>query len=559
MRVNRLKQFLSRHPELYGQDRFHDEVGGFGAIEGDPQDLAGFGMCQDLRKTDAFLHRSGLAAGADRECPCLVRDSFCLEFVFSLAHDADLRVGEHDRRDGGIDHVSVVPGDVLGRDDSFFLGDVCQHVGSLHVTDSVDAGDAGAHVVVDDDTFLGQGDPCRFQFWTDVRPPSDRKQNVITMDFLCGAVHIECQAITSLRWRDRLGLRPGDDGDTSLLEGCSEGQCYVLILDRQDMRHELDDGDLRPDGAEECRHLDADNTATDDNKFLRLLPVAEDVVTGPDARVGERGKLDGRAAGGNDDVLRFNDLAGRVDADMSRVFECCTALIHLDIVLLHQEFNAFAQPDDDLFLSCHDGTEVNTHVISSQTKLASLLHACEELAAGQHCLGSDTTPVCADPAHVGLFCQRDRQTQLSCLDCSDVPSGSATDNKNVDHVNLRELCLLSTHDTTGMMMGQRRNVQICGCTLGRNNLTPAPATDYSQRFAPSSVAMLVGSPCPGKMRVAGGSVMRVTRIPSSSCSNSFWLGARPTLPANSVSPTNAWSPAMSTLLAGVCHDMVAMR
>src|SRR5450756_1658939 len=136
------------------------------------------------------------------------------------------------------------------------------------------------------------------------------------------------------------------------------------------MWHELDDGELRADGAEECRHLDADNTAADDNKFLRLLPVAEDVITGPDARISEGGELDGRAAGGNDDVLRVNDLARRVDADMSRVLECCTAPVHLDIVLLHQEFNAFAQPDDDLVLSGHDGTEVNTHVISSQTKLA---------------------------------------------------------------------------------------------------------------------------------------------------------------------------------------------
>src|SRR5450756_228352 len=396
-------------------------------------------MCQDLGKTDAFLHRPRLAAGTDRECPRLVQDSFCLEFVFSLAHDADLRVGEDNRRDSGIDHVSVVPGDVLGSDDSFLLGDMCQHVGSLHVTDSIYAGNTGAHVVVDDDPFLGQGDPCRFQFRTDVRPASDRKQNVITMDFLLGTAHIECQAITSLRGGDRLGLRPGDDGDTSFLEGCSEGQCHVLILDRQDMWHELDDGDLRPNGAEECRHLDTDNTATDHDQFLRLLPVAEDVVTGPDARIGEGGKLDGRAASGNDDVLRFNDLAGRVYADVCRIAQCCAALIQLDIILLHQEFDAFAQTDDDLILAGHDGTEIDTHIISSQTKLACLLHAREELAAGQHGLGGDTTPVCADPAHVGLFCERDRQTQLSCLDCSDVPSGSATDNKNVDHMNLLRL------------------------------------------------------------------------------------------------------------------------
>src|SRR5450756_280727 len=205
------------------------------------------------------------------------------------------------------------------------------------------------------------------------------------------------------------------------------------------MWHELDDGDLRADGAEECRHLDADNTATDHDHLLRLFPVAEDVVTGPDARISEGGKLDGRAAGGNNDVLRVNDLARGVDADMSRVFECCAAPVHLDIVLLHQEFDAFAKPDDDLVLARHDGAEVNTHVVSSQTKLARLLHAREELAAGQHRLGRDTTPVCADPAHVGLFCQRNRQTQLRCLDCSDVPSGSATDNKNVDHVDLLRL------------------------------------------------------------------------------------------------------------------------
>ena len=183
--------------------------------------------------------------------------------------------------------------DVLGRDDPLLLGDVCQHVGPFHVTDSVHARDAGAHVVVDDDALVRECYAQRLEFGADVRPASDGQQNVVTVDVLRDAVHVECQGIARLRGRDRLGLRPGDDRNTSLLESCGEGLCHVLVLGGQDMGHQLDDGDLGSDGAEERRHLDADDATTNDYKLLRLFPVAEDVVAGPDARVGEGRKPDG--------------------------------------------------------------------------------------------------------------------------------------------------------------------------------------------------------------------------------------------------------------------------
>ena len=430
MWVNRLKQLLRRHAELYGQDRFHDEVGGFGAVEGDPQDLMSLGMRQDLGEADAFLHRPRLAAGADGECPCLVGDSFCLELVFPLAHDADLRVGEHDRRDGRIDHVSVVSRDVLGRDDSLLLGDVCQHVGPFHVTDSIHARDAGAHVVVDDDALLRECYAQRLEFGADVRPASDGQQNVVAVDVL-----------RQRRSRRVSGHSRTPSGETDWVFA------PVMIVTPRFLRVAVRACATSSSSAGRIWGINS--------TMVTLVPTAlknvaiSTPMTPPPMTTSSFGcsllrktsslvQMPGSVKGGNlmgelpvamMTFFVFDNLAGRIDADVCRIVQGRPAGIDLDVVLLHQVLDSLAQPDDDLVLARHDGAKVGPDTLCGQSELAGLLHARQQLAAGKHRLGGDAAPVRARAAHVGLFCQCDRQTQLSRLDCGDVPSGSAADNE----------------------------------------------------------------------------------------------------------------------------------
>jgi translation initiation factor IF-1 len=160
-----------------------------------------------------------------------------------------------------------------------------------------------------------------------------------------------------------------------LLERCCESLRYILVLRGENVRHELDDGDLGADGAEERGHFDANDPAPDDDKACWLVNNAKHVVTRPDARVGEGRKPGWRAARCQDDVPCLDHLAGRIQEDVRRILEGGVTCVDLDPVLLHEVLDALAQAEHHLVLASHDACEIQRDGVRMEPELLRLLHA----------------------------------------------------------------------------------------------------------------------------------------------------------------------------------------
>lgn len=179
----------------------------------------------------------------------------------------------------------------------------------------------------------------------------DRLARLVTVNDLCGQLKVD-----ALLLQDLLGLL----GDLGVHAGAA------------DLVQELDDGDLGAQAGPDRGHLEANDTATNDDKLLRDLLQGDGAGAGDDALLVDlqAGKRCGLGASGDEDVLADDARLAAVvelDLDLVLVDEGALALEVLDAVLLEEKLDALGEAGDGGVLGLHQLGEVQLDVVDLDT------------------------------------------------------------------------------------------------------------------------------------------------------------------------------------------------
>ena len=230
---------------------------------------------------------------------------------------------------------------------------------------------------------------------------------------------------------DALEEDAGLEGDLALAEGPLHQLGDPRVLERDQRRQRLDDGDLgaerRPDGGE----LDADDAAAEHDRLLRDPLQAQRLGGGDDPALDRQaGQRPGVGTGGQDDVLA--DVAVAADHDGVRADELALTLDGGDAAGLDQAGQALVQPVDDAVLVLEQRRHVDAVEAWSSRRWTALAGLVGDLGGVQQGLGRDAAPVQAGPADLVLLDQHDRRTQLGGADGGGVTAGPPAENHQVD-------------------------------------------------------------------------------------------------------------------------------
>lgn len=179
----------------------------------------------------------------------------------------------------------------------------------------------------------------------------DQLARRVTVDDLCGQLEVD-----ALLLQDLLGLL----GDLGVHAGAT------------DLVQELDDGDLGAQAGPDRGHLEANDTATNDDELLGDLLQGDGAGAADDALLVDlqAGKGGGLGAGGDEDVLADHARLAAVvelDLDLVLVDEGAGALEVLDAVLLEEELDALGEAGDGGVLGLHQVGQVQLDVVDLDT------------------------------------------------------------------------------------------------------------------------------------------------------------------------------------------------
>ncbi len=223
------------------------------------------------------------------------------------------------------------------------------------VADRVDAGLAGAAVLVDDDEaalvddhggaveaeLVGEGSAA------------DRHDDDVDFDRLAVAVRHD-RAAGVVR-RVAIDHDAGLDRDLLLLERLLDDLRDVLVEAGQDLRQSLENGHLGTEIGERRRELAADRATTDDGDACRERVEIEHLVAGHDRPTTlEAGNQAGHRAGGeHDEVARDRGGATVAQGDVDRAPgpERTDAVEHLDLAALAHRRDSADQALHDALLA----------------------------------------------------------------------------------------------------------------------------------------------------------------------------------------------------------------
>ena len=143
----------------------------------------------------------------------------------------------------------------------------------------------------------------------------------------------------------------------------------VFVFDGHQTGQHLQDGDLGAKTAKDRGELAAYGTGTDDAQRLGYALQIEDFDVGED-KLGVRSETGDHAragAGGNDDLLAFDDLVGAVGRGhfhASGASQTAVSRNHVHLVLLHQELDALSVFGDNLPFARHHLGIVQTRILA---------------------------------------------------------------------------------------------------------------------------------------------------------------------------------------------------
>ncbi len=250
---------------LHGQHCLVDQFAGVASANPGPDDAAGGAVKQCLADALSVPRTQGAAAGVPGEGALAIGDAPFCGLLFRDAHPGDLRRGVCHRRYGHWRKSRLTPGNDLSGHFTLVRRLMGQHRLPHHIANGINMGHGGLLAFIDREKAMCidfqanfiQAQPCG------VRPASDSYQyHVVFTGFLLpfsGETDLDA-AVPGDNFRD-----PGTGQEpVFILQFAQQGLHQVLVGGWNKLVAHLDDGDSRPQGAVNLRHLQADNAATND-------------------------------------------------------------------------------------------------------------------------------------------------------------------------------------------------------------------------------------------------------------------------------------------------------
>src|SRR6185437_10342515 len=224
----------------------------------------------DLDQTLILAERDGLAVADKGEAADADVELLVLARLLGQPDGGDLRRAIGAAWDHQFVHrVRIEALDRLDADDALVLGLVREHWRPGHVADSVDAGDIGLAVAVDDDAAaLGLHAELLEAEILDVADDADGGDDALGRDLLGLAIRLDGggDAVGLLVEFADLGVR--EDFNALLLEALAREGLDLVVLDGQDLRQHFAHGHVGSKRAIERGELDADRAGADDEQRL---------------------------------------------------------------------------------------------------------------------------------------------------------------------------------------------------------------------------------------------------------------------------------------------------
>src|SRR5690625_2856206 len=440
VREDAVHQFGFRRLEIHRHDVALDQFGHLSPHHVGAQQLAGLCVVDRLDQAVGFPKRDGLAVSDEGEAPYLHLVSGFLSLLFRQSHRSDLGMAVGTARDQVlVERMYILTGNGLDAQDTLVAGLVCQHRRAGHVTDGVDARLLRAAEAVGHDDASLDLHPGAFEVQVlDVADDSNGGNHVFDLDRLALALLRLDRAGDQVRALFQLAdLRRGQNLDALLLQTlpCVSGN--FLVLCRQDLRQQLDDGDLGAESAEETGELDADRPRPSDQERLRHALGHHRLEVGPDLLlVGLDARQHARTgAGRQDDVLGLIVAVVAVlvlDLNFPRPVQAPLALDDGHLVLFEKMPDAAVELLRDVAGPLHDPGNVEGDIFGGQAEISGPLHVVKDFRAAQERLGRDAPPIQADAAEMLTLHHCGLHPELSRPDCRNIAPGSGADHDQVE-------------------------------------------------------------------------------------------------------------------------------
>ena len=361
-------------------------------------------------------------------------------FLFRQTHG-----GDFGRSVGAAGYVAVIngggieAGDLLHADQSLVGGDVREGGAFHNVADGIDAGAVSAVKVVHHHLAAFDGNAKGIQVeCLEVGDYTNGGEDDIALDF--------CDFTFCILHSDEAAFAGGVHAlhgggghhlDAVLAEGAFQLFGNLLVFHGDKVGQELHDGDFRAEGGVEMGELAADGAGAHHHHGFRKFRKCERHTVTDDffTILLDVGQLLGAGAGGEDNVVGFEDLRGVVvlaDGHFAVLGQGGEAFDDIDIVLFQQELHALAHLIGDTAAAAHHRLKVGAGGgIQHNAVIFSVFHIVIDLCRFQQSLGGDTAPIEADAAQFATFDDGGFQIQLAGTDGRHVTSGATPDNDDI--------------------------------------------------------------------------------------------------------------------------------
>src|SRR5580698_10360564 len=382
MGVDDVRQLFGGTLQLQSHDGFGDHLGGVRADDVDAQDLAVLGVADDLDEALMRSHNAGARVGGEREFADLHFVAGFLRLGFGQANAANL--GMAVSRSWNAEFVNF-----LHR----LAGDV------RHGDDAVDARLGSAHVAVDFhvatlDLDLRLLDADVLGAWR----AADGDQNLFGLNSLLLAVDGEGNGHPGFGLLDLLDSGADESVDTAFAIDARQFLRDLFIFDRHVARQHFQDGDVGAERLIDAGELDAYSARADHDQRFRDVFQAQDFNVGEDLLVGRHARQHARdRAGRENHVLGFDRLllaafeSNGVNAAAGRAGQLAIAANDVDLVLAHEELQAFGVLVDDALLALLNIAPVQGDAGGVlQAEFRAFLSVVENFGVEQQRLGRNT-------------------------------------------------------------------------------------------------------------------------------------------------------------------------
>src|SRR5687768_14275760 len=224
----------------------------------------------DFHEALGVSHGHGLAERGQREPPGLHLEARLFGALLRVTDRADLWLAERRAQHLYIvKYGGLLAGDVFSCDNALLHRHVREHELSGDVTDGVNAGDVGLHLVVDGDEATLSLDSNRLDVErTRFARESNRDKHDISLEPLFTVVALQGDRRLAAFGFDLLDSRLHQALDVARLERALERAPGVGILERQHGIQQFDDRDVGAVTRPEVAELNTDRSRADDHRAL---------------------------------------------------------------------------------------------------------------------------------------------------------------------------------------------------------------------------------------------------------------------------------------------------